>query len=218
VREGVDRESGGRQVPWTVSSVIGSFVFRPGDPPPPPATAPAQDASFELAYWNSIRDSKNPALFRAYLNRYPNGNFREIAEAEIANLTVPPPVSAPVSSATAGFPVVHWHKPGRSVPGQLTAADGMVRFSENGPGADQSHDFDLACASIMRAVTNSGSTVVRPDWNRVMVSPSGVIPAGQPYLYLATKSPDHGFYFSATPPRTEADIFTQIRNMCFTKP
>ena len=33
----------------------------------------------EVAFWNSIKDAKNPQLFEAYLRRYPNGAFADIA-------------------------------------------------------------------------------------------------------------------------------------------
>jgi adenylate cyclase len=38
----------------------------------------------ELTFWNSIKDSGNPDMFRAYLNKYPNGNYAELAHINIA--------------------------------------------------------------------------------------------------------------------------------------
>jgi adenylate cyclase len=38
------------------------------------------DPSIELAFWNSIKDSDDPAMFLAYLEKYPNGEFRSLAE------------------------------------------------------------------------------------------------------------------------------------------
>jgi hypothetical protein len=40
-------------------------------------------ASLEVAFWNSIKDSKNPQLFEAYLQRYPNGAFVDIARIDL---------------------------------------------------------------------------------------------------------------------------------------
>jgi hypothetical protein len=74
------------------------------------STAPALDpdaARVEVAFWNSIKDEKNPHLFEAYLKRYPNGAFADIAritldELKTAALTPPPqtddsvPISDPV--------------------------------------------------------------------------------------------------------------------------
>ena len=60
---------------------------------PPPRTdigtppAPVPDAaSIEVAFWNSIKDEKNPSLFEAYLKRYPNGAFADIARITLDEL------------------------------------------------------------------------------------------------------------------------------------
>ena len=37
----------------------------------------------ELTFWNSIKDSGNPDMFRAYLNKYPNGTYAELAQINI---------------------------------------------------------------------------------------------------------------------------------------
>jgi adenylate cyclase len=40
----------------------------------------------ELTFWNSIKDSGNRIEFQAYLERYPNGEFVELAQARLENL------------------------------------------------------------------------------------------------------------------------------------
>jgi adenylate cyclase len=37
----------------------------------------------ELTFWNSIKDSGNPDMFRAYLNKYPQGTYSELAQINI---------------------------------------------------------------------------------------------------------------------------------------
>ena len=62
------------------------------------ASAVSPDPSSpEVAFWNSIRDSKNPQLFEAYLNRYPNGTFVDIAKINLDQFKVA--VAAPISGA-----------------------------------------------------------------------------------------------------------------------
>ena len=52
--------------------------------PPTDLAAPNGDVSEgELAFWNSIKDSGNPDMFRAYLNKYPDGNYAELAQINI---------------------------------------------------------------------------------------------------------------------------------------
>ena len=48
---------------------------------PPPATAEQ-----ETVFWQSIVNSTNPAMFEAYLAQFPNGVFRALAEARLAEL------------------------------------------------------------------------------------------------------------------------------------
>jgi adenylate cyclase len=47
-----------------------------------------EEVKLEIAYWESVKDSDDPAMFRAYLGRYAEGNFRELAEARLDQLEV----------------------------------------------------------------------------------------------------------------------------------
>ena len=40
----------------------------------------------ELAFWNAIKDSGNAAMFRAYLEQFPNGTYAELAQIMIAQI------------------------------------------------------------------------------------------------------------------------------------
>lgn len=42
--------------------------------------------NIELAFWDSIKDSDDPATFEAYLQKYPEGEFRHLAEIRIDKL------------------------------------------------------------------------------------------------------------------------------------
>jgi hypothetical protein len=33
----------------------------------------------KFAFWESIKNSKNPAMFKAYLKKYPEGSFASLA-------------------------------------------------------------------------------------------------------------------------------------------
>ena len=41
------------------------------------------DTAVELAFWDSVKDSDNPALFEAYLQKYPEGEFILLARAKL---------------------------------------------------------------------------------------------------------------------------------------
>jgi adenylate cyclase len=47
-----------------------------------------QDRAVELAFWESVQDSDNPAMVRAYLEKYPHGEFRKLAEIRLKELTI----------------------------------------------------------------------------------------------------------------------------------
>lgn len=94
VRAAVLDSTNDQQVPWTSESIVGEFYLRPeqatpkeaaetaAKEPPSPAAEPGP-AAFELAYWNSIKDGTDPAMFEAYLKRYPDGEFAEIARLKV---------------------------------------------------------------------------------------------------------------------------------------
>jgi tRNA A-37 threonylcarbamoyl transferase component Bud32 len=55
--------------------------------PPPKAAAatpdPSAEQAIELAYWNSVKDSTEPQLYREYLAKYPQGRFASLANAKL---------------------------------------------------------------------------------------------------------------------------------------
>lgn len=61
------------------------------------AHAQTPASSEEISFWETVRDSKNPAELQAYIDQYPNGRFVVIAKARLAGLQRP----APAAPATA---------------------------------------------------------------------------------------------------------------------
>jgi hypothetical protein len=100
VRRAVLQATGGKQVPWDHSSLTGDFFFVPrGLAVAAPPETPAADR--ELAFWESVKDSHDPADFQAYLDQYPGGTFAALAHNRLAALqsqamaTTPAPPAAP---------------------------------------------------------------------------------------------------------------------------
>jgi hypothetical protein len=58
------------------------------------ATATPQDRSVELAFWDAVKDSEEPEMFRAYLDKYPEGDFSSLAEIRLKLLGEPSERSA----------------------------------------------------------------------------------------------------------------------------
>jgi hypothetical protein len=60
---------------------------------------PSLDASrIEVTFWNSIKDEKNPHLFEAYLKRYPDGAFADIARITLEALKAAAPTPTPAQA------------------------------------------------------------------------------------------------------------------------
>jgi uncharacterized caspase-like protein len=108
VRKDVLDATGGKQVPWDNSSLTGPVVLKEKpkeEPKVEPAPAPeakapeTKDNAVELAYWDSIKDGEDKGFFEAYLARWPEGSFADIAKLKIAALEKKAKVSDPVSPA-----------------------------------------------------------------------------------------------------------------------
>lgn len=101
VRQRVTSLSGGQQVPWESSSLVGDFRFVPEESEIATSNAPtmpAPNADREALFWESIKDATDPAAFGAYLDRYPDGVFAPLAQLKMDTLdapTVPMPRAAP---------------------------------------------------------------------------------------------------------------------------
>jgi uncharacterized caspase-like protein len=124
VRGAVSEATGGKQQPWTSSGVSGDVLLNLNPVPAPAlaaaptgagsagAGASAGSAEVELAFWNSIKESKNALEYEAYLRRFPNGVFAELARLRVDGLNTPRPTaasapnasSAPVAAAGAAAP------------------------------------------------------------------------------------------------------------------
>ena len=58
----------------------------PGSPSPVSASAPAATEEQENLFWQSIMNSTNPAEYEAYIEQFPNGVFRALAQIRLSEL------------------------------------------------------------------------------------------------------------------------------------
>jgi formylglycine-generating enzyme required for sulfatase activity len=100
VRIGVMKDTAGKQVPWENSSLLGDFYFADlGDPvsksleldflsPVEKQDSKKQDEAdkFELQFWSSVEKANSQALYTAYIQKYPQGHFVEIAKIQLHQL------------------------------------------------------------------------------------------------------------------------------------
>lgn len=102
VRDEVLAVTGNAQEPFFYGSLSSDdFFFRPpgdtGDPPvardppgDPPPDGRGSDTAIELAFWKTVTELNRPEGYRAYLNRYPDGNFAAVARLMLEVRTDPP--------------------------------------------------------------------------------------------------------------------------------
>jgi len=50
---------------------------------------PNYELAIELEFWKSVKDSDDPDMLQAYLDKYPNGKFSPLAKIKIKKLRVP---------------------------------------------------------------------------------------------------------------------------------
>lgn len=74
-----------RERPAAIASAAPA-AGRPATSPGQPAAARPATAEQENLFWRSIMNSTNPAEYEAYLRRFPNGVFAELAEARLSVL------------------------------------------------------------------------------------------------------------------------------------
>jgi hypothetical protein len=92
VRAQVNEETNKNQLPWGHTNLTGSVFLNPApagvsaEASPAPAVATGSTSEVELEFWRSIKDSNKPEEFNAYLTNYPNGTFKPLALARIAEL------------------------------------------------------------------------------------------------------------------------------------
>jgi hypothetical protein len=74
-------------------------------------------AATERTYWETIRNSTDVEDFRAYLKKYPNGQFADLANNRIRTLEAPKPQPSPTTTpALTPEPAFEWAKVERDLP------------------------------------------------------------------------------------------------------
>ena len=117
VRSSVRQATEGNQIPWVSSSLENEFYFRPAAQPAiqlaalggsPTDTLGMLPPSVvvELAYWQSIKESRDPSELGAFLERHPDGNFADLARRKLEQLSgwEPDPARTPADADDSGPP------------------------------------------------------------------------------------------------------------------
>jgi hypothetical protein len=139
---------------------------------PQTKTVSSDPAQLELAYWQSIRDSSDPADFRAYLRQYPHGAFVSLAHARLARETLaaaPKKAAPPVASAQpAPAPAPAETSVARTEPAAPTASfDGhwaVTVTCPKSPDGAQGYSYDFVAEMKDGALHGERGTSGAPGW------------------------------------------------------
>jgi len=127
----VRRDTRNSQRPQQLSDMTKTFYFakleppattRVDVPPPPAQAAPSDERALDVAYWNSVHASNDCEAVRAYLQRFPQGTFVELAKLSERRLCTPGPkvaVTEPTAPQSAVNPAPSRVAPPAAPPGEL---------------------------------------------------------------------------------------------------
>jgi hypothetical protein len=171
VRQTVIQATQGVQTPWESSSLTGDLVLNlnvtinlppastASPPAPAPAPAPVNTQPAQVAFWESMGRSTNPADYEEYLRQFPDGIYAGLARRRIADLkrqqaaAAAPPASAaqPAPAAPSKVAVAPVAPPAPAAPAAPAGAaaqqqaaiappppdSGLARFDGRWTGADK---------------------------------------------------------------------------------
>ncbi len=98
VRAKVIAETDSQQVPWDSSSLTAPFYFSKD------FSAAGSTAAMDQVFWDSIKDSSDPADFQAYVKKFPKGTFVDLAGNRLKDLKNAPPAAQPTQTAALTEP------------------------------------------------------------------------------------------------------------------
>jgi hypothetical protein len=183
VRDDVLRATGDHQRPFISASITGTpFMLVPGAAGPVSRAAEAVTAdpkSMEMMFWQSASSGDDIGQLQAYLSKYPNGSFVDLAKAKIA--TLERSASAPASDRTVQAPaktdprtleLAFWNSVSNS--NDVAQLNAYIDQYPNG-------QFVRAARAKIAALTRPGTPAASPAPSVVASSPvrtAGLTPAG----------------------------------------
>ncbi len=131
--------------------------------------------SMEMTYWNAIKDSRNPADIRAYVTKFPNGLFVDLANSKIASLEAETNERERVRLATdadnrvRNTRIFDVNDEGRTE-GSLTVAPGILSFEvRKRSGKNDRKNVTIQCSEIRRV--ESGKSPYQPPHVNFFLAP-----------------------------------------------
>ena len=181
------------------------YAAAPATTPAPAAVDPRQA---DIAYWNSIKASKNADDYSAYLKKYPNGQFVDLAKLRVEQLSAPAaaPIEPPAQPASAEPKAAEPATTQPAAPdpapvqGMTFAAKNATVYARNGGQVRAAPDPKAALVIKLKTNTEVQATGLSSDgrWWRVKVAGGQV---GYMHHSVVSDRPESETELT-TPPRT----------------
>lgn len=155
-----------------------------------PNTAYGDPNTLEMTYWNAIKDSRNPADFRAYITKFPQGLFVELANSRISSMESEAGERERAKAAAAAEERVRNTRlfdvrDGGGTEGTLTAAPGTVSFEvRKRSEKNDRKNMSIPCAEIRRV--ESGKSAFQPPHVNLILTPGANGKAREISFYTAS--------------------------------
>ncbi len=138
--------------------------------------AQAADPKAEINDWNAIKDSKSAQDYQNYLDKYPNGNFADLAKLRIKQYAPPPAATPAPEPAPAVDPQMAELKDWNAVKNSKSAAD-FEAFLKKYPNGDFA---DLAKLKIDQLNAASQPAAPAAPAAQTPATPAPAAPAAAP--------------------------------------
>lgn len=169
VRLNVRLASKGEQIPWESTSLESNVVLFPQEKTGKADASQEQQIEEEIEHWNHLQKSRSPNDWIAYLRRYPNGKFAEIAQMRLDDLLIPS-IAASSGKVEQGSslmpPSTNPYSAGRYLLGRQFAVGNKASYrvvnlrTKDGPGNERHWTVTKVDKETQRVELNNGTYVL----------------------------------------------------------
>jgi tetratricopeptide (TPR) repeat protein len=174
--------------------------------------------SVEMIYWNAIKDSHNASDFRAYINKFPNGLFVELANSRISSLETEANARERANANAAAEEVrrnthIYDVRDATNTEGSLTVAPGTLSFAPK--KANAKRELIIPCSDIKRV--EAGQSAMLPPHVNVFLgagSGGGKKPTPERQVLFYTQSGGTGLFVKTPLVNVTSDVINAIIDAC----
>ena len=172
VRDKVIAATGGQQEPFVYGSLSAEEIFlappvqqreQPTTEPAPSPDVRPVSPSLDLAFWNAIKDSRDPRDFEDYLRQFPSGTFRGLAQRRATQLAAAPAAPTETEDPPVAEDDVFW----AGISGSTDAEDFdafLKRFpSSRHRAAAEARLSQLRADAALAAATGAGRALIKVE-------------------------------------------------------